>query len=32
MLRSDLYDYNDAYIVVKEIITVDGDNAITKRN
>ena len=31
MLRSDLCDYNDAYIVVKEIITVDakgGDNNI----
>ena len=26
MLRPDLYDYSDAYIVVKETITVDRDN------
>ena len=26
MLRSDLCDYNDAHIVVKGIITVEGDN------
>ena len=30
MLRSDLYDYSDAYIVVKRAITVRPDNA--KRN
>ena len=27
MLRSDLYDYSDAYIVVKSITTVEGTNA-----
>ena len=27
MLRSDLCDYSDAYIGVKEIITVEGNNA-----
>ena len=26
VLRPDLCDYNNAYIVVKERITVDGDN------
>ena len=26
MLRSDLYDYSDAYIVVKERISVRGNN------
>ena len=26
MLRSDLCDYSDAYIVVKGTITVEGDN------
>ena len=31
MLRSDLCDFNDAYIVVKGTITVpDPDNAINK--
>ena len=24
MLRSDLCDYSDAYIIIKEIITVEG--------
>ena len=31
MLRSDLCDYGNAYIVVKETITVEGDND-EKRN
>ena len=32
LLRSDLQDYSDAYIVVKETITVGGDkNAQKKR-
>ena len=26
MLRPDLYEYSDAYIVVKETITVNRDN------
>ena len=26
MLRSDLYDYSDAYIVAKGKTTVEGDN------
>ena len=26
MLRSDLYDYNDAYVVVKGLITAEGTN------
>ena len=32
MLRSDLCDYSDAYIVVKETITVERDNNTKKRN
>ena len=32
MLRSDLCDYSDAYIVVKGTITVEGDNNANKRN
>ena len=32
MLRSDLCDFNDAYIVVKRDITLDGDNNANKRN
>ena len=32
MLRSDLYDFNDAYIVVKGDITLEGDNDANKRN
>ena len=32
MLRSDLCDYSDAYIVVKRDITLDGDNNANKRN
>ena len=32
MLRSDLRDYSDAYIVVKERITVEGDNDAKTRN
>ena len=32
MLRSDLYDYNDAYIVVTMKITVEGINSANKRN
>ena len=31
MLRSDLCDYNDAYIVVEGIITVEGANNIDKK-
>ena len=27
MLRSDLCDYSDAYIVVKGAVTVEGNNA-----
>ena len=32
MLRSNLCDYNDAYIVVKERITAEGDNDDKARN
>ena len=32
MLRSDLSDYNDAYIVVKGTITVEGDTDTKTRN
>ena len=32
MLISDLCDYSDAYVVVKETITVEGDNNAKKRN
>ena len=32
MLRSDLCDFNDAYIVVKGYITLEGDNDANKRN
>ena len=32
MLRSDLRDFNDAYIVVKGYITLEGDNDANKRN
>ena len=32
MLRSDLCGYSDAYIVVKEDITLEGDNVANKRN
>ena len=32
MLRSDLCDYSDAYIVVKGTITVEGDDDDKKRN
>ena len=32
MLRSDLCDYSDAYIVVKGIITVEGRNKIEREN
>ena len=31
MLRSDLCDYNDAYIVVKGTITVEGENNAKKK-
>ena len=31
MLRSDLCDYNDAYIVVKGTITVEGGNDAKKK-
>ena len=32
MLRSDLCDYSDAYIVLKGTITVEGDDHDKKRN
>ena len=32
MLRSDLYDYSDAYIVVKGRISVSGTNSANRRN
>ena len=32
MLRSDLYDYSDAYIIVKATITVEGNNDDKTRN
>ena len=32
LLRSDLCDFNDAYIVVKEDINLEGDNNANKRN
>ena len=32
MLRSDLCDYSDVYIVVKGTITVEGTNDAQKRN
>ena len=32
MLRSDLCDFRDAYIVVKGIITLDGESNTNKRN
>ena len=32
MLRSDLCDFSDAYIVVKRDITLEGDNDANKRN
>ena len=32
MLRSDLCDFNDAHIVVKGDITLEGDNYTNKRN
>ena len=32
MLRSDLCDYNDAYVAVKRRITFEGDNDAKTRN
>ena len=32
MLRSDLCDFNDSYIVVEGDITLEGDNYANKRN
>ena len=32
MLRSDLCDYSDAYIVVKGLFTLEGDNDANRRN
>ena len=32
MLRSGLCDFNDAYIIVKGDITLEGDNGVNKRN
>ena len=32
ILRSDLFDYSDAYIVLKGTITVKEDNDANKRN
>ena len=32
MLKSDLYDFSDAYIVVKEEITVAGESNSSRKN
>ena len=32
MLRSDLCDFSDAYIVVEGDITLEGDSNVNKRN
>ena len=32
MLRSDLCDFNNAYIIVKKDITFEGDNDANKKN
>ena len=32
MLRSELYNFSDAYIVVKGDITLEGDDDTKKRN
>ena len=32
MLRSDLYNFSDAYIVVKGSTTLEGDNDANKQN
>ena len=32
MLRSDLCDFSDAYVVVEGYITLEGDNDANKRN
>ena len=32
MLRLDLCDYSDAYIIVKRRITVEGTDDVNKRN
>ena len=32
MLRSDLCDYSDAFIIVKGDVTLEGGNAANKRN
>ena len=32
MLRSDLFDYSDAYIDVKGRISVTGNNVVNRRN
>ena len=32
MLRSDLCDFSDAYIVVERTITLEGDNNANKQN
>ena len=32
MLRSDLCDFNDAYIIAKGNITLEGNNDVNKRN
>ena len=32
MLKSDLFDYSDAYIVVNRRISVTGNNVVNRRN
>ena len=32
MLRSDLCDFNDAYVVVKGYVTLEGDNNVNNKN
>ena len=32
MLRSEFYDYSDAYIIVKEVITVEDTDDVNERN
>ena len=32
MLRSDLFNFSDAYIVLEGTITLEGDNNVNKRN
>ena len=32
MLRSDLCDFNDAYVVVRGYVTLEGDNNVNNKN